>query len=405
MKTPISVEEPQAPRSSKCAFELFLPRGSTSAVPDLSNIPAIDPLRWILFGILIFLISAQSGCQGQDHSEQPPSAPLFADMFHAIQDNLIKNCWVGNGDWRGDMQGDDVAFGPWLFYSIGEDCGIPEFVSMATRTVDYEVSQLEKLFSGGMWNPMKMMKTVVGGPALIEGYRFTENPEYLQWADTGLEIGTGIALMFPRMLAPVVLDPAVVVGVTADLDFELFGITLDSRYSLWGLAAMDAAEGRFWNEEGGYYGDTLWDWPEATMLMALAQAFKATADPLYRARAEIVSETADREFWDPEDSGYYGHDPVVPESKALSGNNLFAQAMLDWYEITGDSSYIERAIRIQGFLQRVLYSKGILWHHWTAEEGVADYSCTGCNLMALGNIYRLNRLRGTPLPCPFDLIP
>lgn len=141
------------------------------------------------------------------------------------------------------------------------------------------------------------------------------------------------------------------------------------------------------------------------MLMALAQAFKATADPLYRARAEIVSETADREFWDPEDSGYYGHDPVVPESKALSGNNLFAQAMLDWYEITGDSSYIERAIQIQGFLQRVLYSKGILWHHWTAEEGVADYSCTGCNLMALGNIYRLNRLRGTPLPCPFDLIP
>jgi hypothetical protein len=371
----------------------------------LKKVTTIDTVRRLFFGIFIFLIATQSGCQGQEHSEYPRSRALYANMFYTILDHLMKTSWLGNGDWADDMQGDDVAFGPWLFYSIGEDCGMPEFISMATKSVDYEVSQLERLFSGRMWNPKQIMKTIVGGPALIEGYRFTQNPEYLQWADAGLEMGNDIALISPWILALIVLDPVVVLGVVGNLDFDLFGITLDSRYRLWGLGAMDAAERRFWNEEDGYYGTTLWDWPEATMLMALAKAFKVTGDPLYRERAAILIATTDREFWDSKHLGYYGHDPVVPGSKALSGNNVFAQAMLDWYEVTGDPSHMHRAIQIQGFLQRVLYRQGILWHHWTAEEGVADYFCTGCNLMALGNIYRLNRLRGTPIPCPFDLLP
>lgn len=54
----------------------------------------MDPLRWVLSDILLFLILAPTGCRDQDPSEQPQSAPLFADMLHAFLDNLIKNHWL-----------------------------------------------------------------------------------------------------------------------------------------------------------------------------------------------------------------------------------------------------------------------------------------------------------------------
>jgi hypothetical protein len=88
---------------------------------------------------------------------------------------------------------------------------------------------------------------------------------------------------------------------------------------------------------------------------------------------------------------------VVAGSKALSGNNIFTRALLDWYELTGKNAYFQRAVETLCFLEEVLYADRILWHHWTEEEGRDDEFCTGCNLMMLGNIYRLNRLRGTPL--------
>ena len=348
----------------------------------------------IVFAILPFL-----GCcgDGTDREDLSAKEPLFTGMFHDVLDNLMENFWVGNGNWRGDAQGDDVAFSPWLFYSMGEDQGIPQFTSMATQTVNYEVAQLEKFFSGRMWNPVKIMKAILGGPALIDGYRFVQNPLYLEWADKGLGFATGVAVIFPQLLTPFVLDPVVVVGVAADLDFDLYGVTLDPRYLQWGLAAMDVAEKRFWNEHAGYYGDRLWDWPEATMLMALAAAYRLIGSPVYRQRAEALIHTTDRELWDSIDLGYYGHDPVIEHSKALSGNNIFARAMLDWYEVTGDSFYWERTIDILAFVEKVLYHDRIIWHHWTATEGCAKEFCTGCNLMTLGNIYRLNRLRETPI--------
>jgi len=368
--------------------------------------PVLKKRSFLAFFLLLFTCLACGSAENGVLQPESSSAPLFNSLFHEIMDNLLENYWVGNGDWDGDAQGDDVAFGPWLCYSLGADQGIQEFAEMGTRTVDYEMDQLEKLFNGELFDPRRpvrsfvaIMKAVLGGPALIDGYGFTKEPDYLEVLDLGLDLVTRIGVTFPGVLALFVFDPVVVLGIAADMDLDAFEVTQDPKYLSWALAVLKVAENRFWDDGNGYYGRECWDWPQATMLMALAAAFRFTQDPIYRERAERLLETVEETLWDGDspEGGWYGHDRVVEESKALSGNNIFTRALLDWYELTGEHAYLQRAVDTFRFLEQVLYADRILWHHWTEEEGRDDEFCTGCNLMTLGNLYRLNRLQGTPV--------
>ena len=358
--------------------------------------------------LALFVALVVFACSSEDSREGSGSfgKALFSNMFHEILDNLMDNHWVGNGDWSDDAQGDDVAFGPWLLYSMGADQELETYMHMATRTVNYEVGQLEKLFHGELWDStdilgslVNIMKAVLGGPALIDGYRFTHDPLYLEVLDFGLEAITWVSLVFPELLIPFVFDPVVVVGIAADMNLDAYEVTREPAYLTGALLVLQAAEDRFWNEDKGYYGKECWDWPEATLLMALAAAYRFTRSPFYQERAERLLGTVEEQLWDgnASEGGFFGHDRVVVGSKALSGNNIFTRAFLDWYEETGEPHYLERAVDTLNFLEEVLYADRMLRHHWTPEEGRTDEFCTGCNLMTLGNIYRLNRLRGTPI--------
>ena len=367
-------------------------------------------LRKSFSPIFCFFLLIAAGCGGDDPTgtglADNPSKPLYNTMFREILDNLLDNYWVGNGDWTEDAQGDDVAFGPWLLYSLGRDQGIETFSNMATQTVDYEVRQLEDFFDGAFWDwrdiPgtfMTVMKTVLGGPALIDGYKYTSNPAYREWLDTGLDLVNDIAIQFPELFVPFVFDPVVVLGVAADMDLDTYEVIPEKKYLDAARKALQVADNRFWHEEEGYYGKELWDWPEASMLMALSAAYRFTSEPHYQERAETLLATVQNNLWDHESEtgGYFGHDRVVMGSKALSGNNIFTRAFLDLYENTEDPVYLQQAMATLDFLESVLYADRMLWHHWTPGEGRADTFCTGCNLMTLGNIYRLNKLRGTPI--------
>ena len=39
-----------------------------------------------------------------------------------------------------------------------------------------------------------------------------------------------------------------------------------------------------------------------------------------------------------------------------------------------------------GFLEKDLFHDDLLYHHWSAQAGRADYFCTGCNFFALSDI-------------------
>lgn len=347
--------------------------------------------------LLIFLTLTAvvgAGCNGD--SDELPLVPmgevvLFDDLFYPILNNMIDRFWQPSGDWLGDQQGDATAFAPMLLYRLALERRAPWLAERATRTAEWELALIRRVFSLRLEGLDDLMNVVTGGPALIEACRYTEEPRYCRSAELGLHGANLMARTVPWAFV-FFFDPVVAMAVSADCSLDLAGVTGDNALREEGLALIDLADIKYWREADGYYGTTCWDWPEATMLMALAEAYRDTSSPLYWDRAERLIKTTDCALWDGERGGYYGHITSGPRAKALSGNSIFCRASLDWYEITREPFFLDRAVRILEFCRNDLYAEDILWHHWTPGEGRAEDFCTGCNFFALVNIYRLNKL-------------
>jgi len=346
---------------------------------------------------LIFLIPAATvgaGCHGSESEltlEPRGEVACFDDLFYPILNNLIDRFWQPSGDWIGDQQGDATAFAPMLFYRLALERRAPWLAERATLTAEWEMALIRRVFSLQLEDLDDLMNVVTGGPALIEACRYTGDQRYCSTASLGLRGANVLARTIPWAFV-FFFDPVVAMAVSADCSFDLADVTGDDALREEGLALVDLADIKYWREADGFYGVTCWDWPEATMLMALAEAFRDTGSPVYRERADRLIETTDCVLWDKERGGYYGHITTGPRAKALSGNSIFCRAMLDWYEITREPFFIDRAFQILEFCRSDLYAGGILWHHWTPGEGRARDFCTGCNFFALVNIYRLNKI-------------
>ncbi len=334
-------------------------------------------MRW--FRLMIFVLL--TGCAGQqvapvESGFAPVRLSEFEEPFNAILAGLLL-AGDDDGNWPGDMQGDATAFAPLLFYTLAGHGA--EYWAYAERTVGHEVRLIRRLRPD--------MQTVIGFPAILYGYSFSGSHRLL--LESGLDAGYLLYRIAPASLSRLVRDETTLMGTLAYLQLEAYQLLQDEKLLRRGLELIEAAP--FDPERGLYQYEALPDWPQSTMLMALASAYRITAEPAYLERMRLVMQQLIDRYWDQECGGFFGHPDA--QTKGLSGNNNLTWNLLDLYELTGDESYLERARATLSWITGLdLYHEQMLFHHWTTAQGRADYACSGCNFQTLWNIYRFNSM-------------
>jgi rhamnogalacturonyl hydrolase YesR len=314
----------------------------------------------------------------------------FKDEFSSILKTLVEQSWDESGDWKGDIQGDATYFAPMLLYALWKDTGAYALRSMADKTVDHEVAMVYKF----VIFPIPTMDMVIGFPSLAESYRATKRKPYLNMFTLGVRAGSMLATYDSDFFAPYMYDRASTYGSIILMCFTAYELTGEDAYKQEGLALISKADRECWNGEKGLYTYSRYiDWPQATMMMACAAAYRATGSKEYIERCTRIIAAMDERLWDKDRGGYSGH-PAL-SSKGLSGNCAVALALLDLYEATGEVGYLEKVRTIlKWILSDDLYDSQthIIYHHYEKATGRADTYCTGCNFFTLCIIHRLNRL-------------
>ena len=321
----------------------------------------------------------------------------FEGLFQDVLDNLITNYSLDDGDWWKDMMGDDIAFAPSVLLGLGRDTGNQEYIDMGMATVEFEVQQIQRLLAGE-WELFGRM--VIGGPALMEGYEQTGERRYARLINVEVYAGSLLALIAPEVFGEVLLDPAAGLASVIQCDFDYFRIGAGrpdaNNAKGLGLQVLDRTNELYWSESEGCYNPPIWDWGNGSMLMALAGAYKLTGEASYFERADTLLGTMDEKLFDPIRGGYFAKE--TSDKKGLSNNCVSTRAMIELYDATADTSYLDRAVDLIQFIEMDLCDEDplfegyeICFHDWTQEGHASDW-CTGCNFFLLDNIYRLNKL-------------
>jgi hypothetical protein len=319
----------------------------------------------------------------------------FRDEFRTILDNLITSYWDPSGNWQGDIQGDATFFASMLLYALGDETHDLSLRDLADLSAAYEASLVKRFF----YYPVVHVDLVMGFPALAQRYLHTGEKSYQFVFLSGVRSGNIMISLMPGTFVSFVHDHATLYATMSCLCFLAYDVSESSlqknMFKKKGLAWIEKANSQYWDERAGLYKySRILDWPQSTMMMALASAYRVTGDDKYLNRCLEVLSTMDELCWDSARGGYYGHPDL--ETKGLSGNNNMVWVLLDLYELTGEKRYLERtAATLEWILSEDLYNPGehIIYHHWNDTGGRADYFCTGCNFQTLYNIYRFNLMK------------
>ena len=350
-------------------------------------------------GCALFTGAQSPSVSWDDHSREAlmsrTDAFVFRDEFRGILDKLIEQYWDPGGNWKGDIQGDATLFASMLLFALSNDTHDAAMAEMAEMTVSYEASLVKRFF----YYPVVHMDLVIGFPALAQPYLFTEDDTYRFLFLAGVRSGNIMISLMPGTFVSFVHDYATLYATSCYLCFLAYEVSeTDSQKNFFrekGLAWIEKANKNCWNEETGIYEySRILDWPQTTMMMALAAAYRVTGDVQYLDRCLKVLDSMEVLCHDSVRGGYRGHPDL--SRKGLSGNNNMIWVLLDLYEVTGEAMYLDKArSTLEWVLSEDLYDAGehIIYHHWDDTSGRADYFCTGCNFQTLYNIYRLNMMR------------
>lgn len=326
---------------------------------------------------------------------------LCAEPFHEKEyktmfDFLMKNDWSENGDWKGDMMGDANWFATVLLFETGQRDSDTELVSRATKSAEWEKSVFDdsmKLLRAGKI-PDNATQTIGGLPGLFYGYKYLHKEEFKKAMEEAMDFSYGLAKKPSNesLFKSFGLDHVVLLAATAYACSQIYNETKEEKYKKYVLTLMETADIVYWDENEKYYGD-LWDWAEGSMLLALAGAYRMTGEEKYAARAKELFATMIDKLWDKENGGIRTKSHFeLRDAKVLSGNNLFTTALIEWYKLTKDKTYLDTAKKTVDFiLSPALFDGKIIYHH-NDKNGRAKYYCTGCMFHTLLNLYEINKM-------------
>jgi hypothetical protein len=238
---------------------------------------------------------------------------VFRDEFSAVLSRVIATCRDGSGDWKGDMQGDATAFAPMLLYDLSQDFSWPGLAAMADRTVAYEARRVRRCF----YLPWPDMEVVIGIPALAQPFLKNNDDTYSGLFLKCVRIGYRCVSLSPVFLTPFVKDRASAYGLTSCMCFTAAQLSRSREerdsFVRRGVSLIEKADSECWDPgESMYKYDTLADWPQQTMMMALVRAYHATGRTAFLDRAIVVLGSVERRFLDREGGGYFGTRTLGP---------------------------------------------------------------------------------------------
>jgi Glycosyl hydrolase family 76 len=157
-----------------------------------------------------------------------------------------------------------------------------------------------------------------------------------------------------------------------------------------GRQLVDTAGTQAWDEPRHVYrvrpgDDNVWLLPNAMMVLALLKVHDMTGDAAYLARAEAVTQGLEP-LWDAKHGAYFASSTQTgPDGYlSLSTNSYTALAFYRLAIATSKQPYRERAQSILDFIQRDLYSDGVVYHHfYRGRRAAGDIWCSGCNWRVL----------------------
>ena len=358
----------------------------------------------------------------------------YGGLFFAVLNNMLDNyAWElddqGNpivGNWDMDEMYDSTLFAPDILYRLardpdyGDEAARARVRGMANRTVEYEMGKLSEYLLG---DESVMLEAFAGAPCLIDAYRQTRRPTYSVILISALYIVQGIIAEEPNFLGDYMgyVCANGLVGYYALYFADVEGALTGYLAQDIGLQALDAAVQKYWDPVGERFWPIYNLYEDGWMLMGLAYAYGTTGDVEYKYMADAVMAEIDTNLWDDVtgDGGYweytdYMYKPELGRWKKLSTHERTARAMLHWFEVTGETDYLDQARKMLDYVEAHLctedcYMPGetICYHHLTEVSGlphlISDPDdpgydpyyenpfCTGCNFNLLIDIYLLNK--------------
>jgi hypothetical protein len=351
----------------------------------------------------------------------------FRAMALTSLEDLVAHTSEPDGDWNNTQMGDTPGLAPRVLLEYGGALNRFELVQLAIKTADWYMAHAQdvipKLLSGSEISELDRNKALGGAPSLIDAYRYTGKSEYRDYLSSMLLVLGGLIQADPTQIenggmfsfyGPLFTGGAII-AINAELaqalrEREGAGNALAKEHANQALTLLALLE-KYWRV-GGYYsikpkgpidaGDN------ANMLMAIATLFRATSEPQHLDRVQALINAMEA-LWDDKQGAY----TITPTSSyiGLAENNVMLYGQLLVHSTASDPAILDRVKRFYAFVESTLYRQlpsaqndagtnlggySVMLHD-NLGSGGEWYWCSGCNFLALHNIYALNLALGNLL--------
>ncbi|MBM4319881.1 MAG: hypothetical protein FJ125_07955 [Deltaproteobacteria bacterium] len=380
--------------------------------------PAPSLPRLVVLLLLLAGCGEEAADESGSKSSQRDGLP-FRSFYEEVQSH-IHDYLFQEGDWTEDF-GDAAYYGPAFLVRAGERYGRPDYSEQAVVAHERNLEVLRRARADLVYFFGALEEVPMAALGVIEVLAATGSQEGLAELDGLVDLldqtveGFGIYLNLPiESYALSTYGPTSVTGLVAMLNLryaELLDTEREADRLAFGLKVIAAIDDQAWT--GSTYrfvpdSDQLYLYPNVTMIIANAAAFRLTGEQRFLERCQEIHDGIQplrdpqkKAYRSPYSAQYMG--ARTDDYFTLSSQNYTMTALALLHEITGDPAYRREYEDEAAFIQHYLYREGRILHHWmdgrVAVPEDPEYFCSGCNLQFLYvSLYGEEHLYGAPAP-------
>jgi hypothetical protein len=327
----------------------------------------------------------------------------FQAFYEEVQAEAMSYAYEA-GDWQQDF-GDAAYYGPAFMVGAGLRYGRADFLArgeealarntaLIARVKDEPgllLEQADELLMAALGVVETLAsKGSAGGQAELDAFLDVLDPlvdgfgDYLDLGQASYAMQTYGATTVTSVVALLNLRYA-----------ELLKPARAAERTAFGLKVIDAIDAKAWT--GTVYrigpgNEMLELYPNVSMILANATAFRLTGEERYRERCKAVhqgmqalKDPVKKNYRSPYSAATMG--AKTEDYSTLSSQNYAMMALAMLWEITGEPRHRDEIVDIAAFIHDYLWHDGKILHHWmdgrVAVPTDPEYFCTGCQLQFL----------------------
>lgn len=365
--------------------------------------------------------SANSDIPPESLLQEAPSSTGLQAFYETLHDD-VETWGYENGNWTEDF-GDGAAFGAFYFSNLSHASQDETELKIAQETMEYNLSVVTSAGDDVNWALEHLEEVFMACQGLIEYAGVFDDESVIPPLDKLIDevmdpvlIGFGdyVDISIGEFAADLYGPTAITAGVA--VIYSQYALYLDTALTATRLERaaeiLDHIHEKAWDAQGNRYlfrpeVDTLYLYPNATMIIAMNRVYALSGEARFIERAESVYQGIQplrKElgyYQSPYSQEYQGAE--TDEYGTLSAQNYLMIGLLLMHENTQKGLYKEEVIALLNFVSTSLYDaeENKLLHHWIdgrpALDTDPDYFCSGCNLQVLYILWYLKNEIGEDL--------